>query len=80
MGCEARGVVLGGACAAVAIGALLGREDTLDEMRVGVERVLHARDLEHVDADACERHGYSTVTDLARLRGLSTSRPRASAT
>ena len=29
----------------------------------------------HVDADADDGHGYSTVTDLARLRGWSTSWP-----
>ena len=41
-----------------------------------------AVDVDQVDADLVAAHagGYSTVTDFARLRGWSTSVPRATAT
>src|SRR5690606_36309489 len=51
-------------------------EELRHERRRTTARLLEARYLAHVDPDADHRHGvYSTVTDLARLRGWSTSCP-----
>ena len=68
---EAQRVVHLGTAALVAVLALLGREQTLLEARAALERRLHPVDLDDVDAQSGD-HGYSTVTDLARLRGWST--------
>ena len=63
--------------------ALALGEDALDEGRAPIDDVTDPRDVDHVHADADDRPGqqrYSTVTDLARLRGWSTSAPFCTAT
>jgi len=74
----------GGTRPAVAVVAFARREDTRSEPRGASQGPFHTRYLHHVDADTSRSHAalrsYSTVTDFARLRGLSTSQPRSSAT
>ena len=57
---------------AVAVPADGGLPESVGEVVVVVGEVEH-----EVDADTDDGHRYSTVTDLARLRGWSTSLPRA---
>ena len=59
---------------------LVRRKETSCKGGAPLERPLHACNLENAYAHTSLRHGYSTVTDLARLRGLSTSQPRSRAT
>ena len=58
---------------------LLGREQPVAQRRHPVQGVDEARDVDDVDADADDHAvpDHSTVTDFARLRGWSTSRPLA---
>src|SRR5688572_15562315 len=56
-------------------GALQGGEQPLAHRRSPLQRLLEPADVDHVDADAHDHGAYSTVTDLARLRGWSTSCP-----
>ncbi len=88
LGGETTGETIG---APVAVGALGGREQTVRQCGVTAQRRLEAARRGDVDAHGRNRdegeergHGYrraySTVTDLARLRGWSTSQPRSTAT
>lgn len=52
-----------------------GGEDPLDKSRCTFDGSVEALQLHHVDAYPDDGHGYSTVTDLAKLRGWSTSKP-----
>ena len=91
---EEHGVVDGGAVVRLGVRALLLAEHPARERRRAHDDLLHARDLDDVDAQARARRvglrllgrlgllalHYSTVTDFARLRGWSTSQPRSRAT
>ena len=70
---ETGSIVLSGSRRATAEGALVICEHTRDQAGPTRQGPLHACDLEHAHAHSSRCHGYSTVTDLARLRGLSTS-------
>ena len=65
---------------AAAVAILRGGQDPVPEpLRVAAEHRDDAVDVDQVNPNLVPAH-YSTVTDLARLRGWSTSVPRATAT
>ena len=84
LGGKVRGIAHGGPVMPLAIRALVIAEDAIRKARGTLEDPVHAVDLDDVHPEP--RHGrlscgacHSTVTDFARLRGLSTSHPRSMA-
>lgn len=84
LGGKVRRIAHGRPMMALAIGALVIGEDAVDKAGGTLEDILHALDLDNIHPKP--RRGsflsgarHSTVTDFARLRGLSTSQPRSSA-